>query len=205
MPERRIQYETIPGRSGTLSIDDGSYNDVTITIECGFESNEYMDKVNEIKAWLMGPEDKLILNDEEDKYYFAQVVNKFDIAQSIKTFGEFPLVFNCKPFKQRISDDTITLTSPGIVYNIGTVASRPVIKIYGSGNITLTINSQTIAITEINEYVTIDSVLQDCYKDSALWNSHMTGEFPTLTVGDNSISWTGTISKVEIIPNWGWI
>ena len=27
-------------------------------------------------------------------------------------------------------------------------------------------------------------------------------EFPVLEPGDNSISWTGTVTKVEIVPRW---
>lgn len=205
MPERRVTYEDIPGRNGSLTVDDGTYMDITITVDCGFASNEFKEKANEIKAWLMGPPDKLIFSDEDDKYYEAQVVNKFDITQSINIIGEFPVVFNCKPFKYSVMSDIITITEPDTIYNIGTIESEPIITIYGSGDVSITVNGNTFFINGLNEYVTVDSPIKNCYKNTELWNNKMQGEFPVLSVGDNQISWAGNIEKIEIIPNWRWI
>lgn len=33
-------------------------------------------------------------------------------------------------------------------------------------------------------------------------NSAMSGDFPVLLPGQNAISWTGNVTKVEIQPNW---
>ncbi|WP_302653297.1 phage tail protein [uncultured Clostridium sp.] len=33
----------------------------------------------------------------------------------------------------------------------------------------------------------------------------MNGEFPKFEVGENNISWTGSVSKVKVIPNWRWL
>lgn len=206
-PQRNVDYEKVPGRNGSLTTDYGTYDDITITIECAFiEKVDFKLKANEIKAWLMGGKDRLIFSDETDKYYEAQVVNKFDIAQSIRVLGEFPVVFNCKPFKYAIDDIPITITkNNSTIYNPGTFQSEPVIKVYGSGDIKLKINNEEITIKNIEEYVTIDSDLMDCYKNTQLWNNNMIGEFPTLVVGENNISWTGNVTKLEINPNWRWL
>lgn len=41
-----------------------------------------------------------------------------------------------------------------------------------------------------------------CYQGTALMNDHMNGEFPVLKPGMNAISWTGTVTKVVVKPNW---
>lgn len=57
----------------------------------------------------------------------------------------------------------------------------------------------------MDEYVTIDSVLKDCYKDEVLKNDDMIGGFPVLNIGDNIISFSGNVSKVEVKVNEVWI
>ena len=43
----------------------------------------------------------------------------------------------------------------------------------------------------------------NAYKGDLLQNNKMlTGTFPKLAAGVNDISWTGDVSKIEIIPRW---
>ena len=50
--------------------------------------------------------------------------------------------------------------------------------------------------------IVIDSVLQEAYQGTTLMNDHMNGEFPVLKPGANAISWTGTVTRVVVRPNW---
>ena len=115
------------------------------------------------------------------------------------------IVFECQPKKKSVNNSEVTLTSAGTLFNSGSVISNPIIKLYGTGAITLMVNSQTVNLTNVSEYVTIDSDLMDCYKDTALKNTDMLGEFPVLEAGNNNINWTGTVTKIEITPNWRWL
>lgn len=54
-------------------------------------------------------------------------------------------------------------------------------------------------------YVTVDSVLKDCYKDDVLKNGDMIGEFLVFKLGENVISFSDNISKIEVRVNEGWI
>ena len=63
----------------------------------------------------------------------------------------------------------------------------------------------TVAIVELENIsgsIVIDSVLQEAYQGTTLMNDHMNGEFPVLKPGANAISWTGTVTKVVVRPNW---
>lgn len=89
--------------------------------------------------------------------------------------------------------------------NEGTFESKPVIKVYGSGDIKLKINNDEVTVKKVDEYITIDSVLKDCYKDDDLKNGDMIGEFPVLKVRENIINFSGNIGKVEVKVNEVWI
>ena len=68
------------------------------------------------------------------------------------------------------------------------------------------INKQpSIKKAEINfvkEYITIDSTLRETKKGTTPANYKKIGDYPKLEVGDNTISWDGTVTKVIIQPNW---
>lgn len=78
-------------------------------------------------------------------------------------------------------------------------------KIYGTGAIDLTINGSMIHLTNVVDYVTVDSVLVDAYKDTAPKNNDMIGDFPVLELGESLFSWSGTVTKVEITPNFRYL
>ena len=44
--------------------------------------------------------------------------------------------------------------------------------------------------------------MKNAYNNSVSLNYKMNGDFPTLSLGENNISWTGNVIKLEIQPNW---
>lgn len=202
-PERNVDKIEIPDRDGYLTVDHGTYKGFTLTVNCMLlNATGISEQARDIKAWLDGSGD-LIFSDDTAKYK-ATVINQFDVAEEINNYGEFEVVFDCQPLAE---SDTVTteLTSAGIINNVGIKSAKPIITVYGSGSITLTINNANIILTNVSDYVTIDSVLVDCYKDTVLKNSDMNGNFPELLSGANSISWTGTVTKVVISYNLRWL
>ena len=157
----------------------------------------------QIKYWLMGEQDKLVFSDDPDKFYIAQVVNKIDIVQTLRVLGTFPVIFNCKPFMYYFSGlEPIEITSPTTIYSPEfIVESEPKITIFGQGDITVNINNNSIKLKDVQEYITLDSTIQECYKDTQNCNTKMYGEFPVL-IEENKINWNGNVQKIEIIPNW---
>ena len=200
--EKNVQEIEVPGRDGDLTVDDGTYKPITFPFICTLLDTSNLDAV---LSWLDGYSD-LILSWQNDRSYKAKMINRIDITQSLKTLGEFPLLFKAQPFGYSLNNSVITLTtSPSTLINIATKDSKPLIKVYGTGTIDLTINSKVIHLTSVVDYVSIDAELMDTYKDTLLKNSDMYGDFPVLVVGDNVISWTGTVTKIEITPNWRWL
>ncbi|KEH88955.1 phage tail component [Clostridium novyi A str. 4540] len=203
--ERNIHFINIEGRNGTLIEDLETYGDINIPINFGFiERNDFNSKCRLIKNWLTNIQDnKLILSDDNNMFYKVKNVKTDDIARNLKTIGRLTVDFLCEPFSYYCDGlDTIEIKKPTIIYGPEfTYKSEPVIKIYGKGVITLNINNNSIKLKDVQEYITLNSTIQECYKDTRNCNNKMQGEFPLL-VEENKISWTGNVQKIEIIPNW---
>lgn len=200
-PERDVEKIEIPGRDGFLTNDLGSYKGIVKTVECTIRN---LDDIDFISNWLDGG-GEVIFSNEPDRKYKATIINQIEFSKILDEFRSFIILFECQPHKYSLDNDIIALTTGGTIYNKGNVKSKPIINIYGTGSITLTINGNIINLTNVVGYVTIDSELIDCYKDTLLKNNDMSGEFPELVPGNNIITWTGTVTKVEIIGNWRYV
>ncbi|WP_196007906.1 distal tail protein Dit [Clostridium tyrobutyricum] len=208
-PKRRVNMINIPGRNSNLRFDEKTYDDITLTVECSVKNRENIaDKIDDIAVWLFeAGESDLIFSFQEDKKYIAQVVNSIDFKQVYKYFSEFPIIFNCRPFKYAVENNIVNIIETGTtINNPGTIESEPVISIYGSGDIVFKINGQQISLKGVSEKIIVDSVIQDCYDDAGNnLNGNMSGEFLKMKSSENIIEWSGNVTKVELLPNWRWL
>lgn len=195
----------IEGRNGALTEDLGTYKDINITIDFGFaEKTFYNDKIKLIKHWLNNITDnKLIFSTDNSMFYKVKNIVVSEFVRKIKSIGRLTVNFSCEPFSYFLDGLNITeLNTHNTLYAPEfAVKSYPFIKVYGNGNGTLTINNKSIELKNIQDYVVIDSKIQECYRNDKNCNNKMCGEFPIL-IEENKISWTGGINKIEIIPNW---
>lgn len=203
-PTLKGEKVSIPGRHGSIFFSEDSYEDVLMPIECFVKADNLAEASRDIKGWLSG-EGSLSFSDDPEVFYKAKIVNQFDIAYLIRNYGEFVVLMDLEPFSYKLGVQDLMLIEGGTIYNTGTVESQPVITIYGSGNITLNINTKAISLSGISGSITIDSVIQDAYSGSVSLNNQMSGAFPVFKVGANTISWTGSVSYVVIKPNWRYL
>jgi len=199
--QKDIEKIEIVGRDGFLTKDNGAYKGILKTVECTIMD---LDNIDYICSWLDGSSD-VIFSNEPDKIYKATIINQIEFKKVAVTFHTFIIQFDCQPHGYSIDNSIITLTSAGTIYNSGSANSKPIIKVFGTGAITLTVNGNIVNLTNIVDYVTINSDLMDCYKDTLLKNNDMSGEFPIIISGNNTISWIGNVTKVEITLNSRWI
>lgn len=207
-PERRVEHITIPGRSGDLTEDEGTYEPYTISLECSTRGNDRLDKIVE---WLNGA-GELVLFTEPDKAYQASIYNKISIADMIYLYNSFLLQFRVQPFKYSVNpeNDTIEI-GPGvpsvIIHNKGTVYSEPIITVYAKGTCMLGLGNDMMALKDIDGHITIDSEMMEVYKDDENANSKFTttGDFPRFEVGENRLTILGTVEKIVIEPKWRWL
>lgn len=205
-PEADIEKIPVPGRDGYLTFDYGARKGIIKPAEVTFKNASMnLENIDYIKKWLRGT-DYVTFSNEPDRKYRATIISEIDFEKIItEKFRKFIILFDCQPHAYALDNNIITITGPSTILNPGTANSDPIIKVYGSGDITLTINGVNINLYNVVDYVTIDSVLVDAYKDTVLKNNDMLGDFPELIPGENSISWIGTVTKIEITPNWRYL
>ena len=160
-----------------------------------------------IASWLKGGGTVTFAN-RLGGYYKARIVNQIPFEKVLRgnPHCSFVVNFRCYPFffAEDVADITVT-TSGAMVTNPGSVYSEPIITVTGSGDITLMVGTTIVELTDITSGIVLDCALREAYLGSTLMNDHMTGEFPVLKPGMNAISWTGTVTKVVIQPNWRWL
>lgn len=202
--ERRIESITVAGRNGSLHTDEGVYESYDRTMECALIKRA---KLDEITAWLVGS-GGMTFSTEPDKVYRVTIANKISITQMMRVFQKFQVILDTQPFKYSVNaaGDALELTAPTTIRNSGTVYSEPLITVYGSGNITLTINGADFPLYGVQESITIDSEMMEVFKEDTNQNGKYGGvDFPRFEVGKNEISWTGNVSKIKIQPRWRWL
>ena len=204
-PELDTTSYSIPGRSGDLVISNGRYKNVTVTYPAFIISN-FKANAEALRAWLLSPQGYCRLEDSyhPDMYHMARFSGPLDFNMHfLNRSGECEISFNCKPQRFLLSGETaVEVESGDEIANPTLFDALPQIKVYGTGNGALTVGETTVALNGINEFVVLDCDLQNAYKNILNQNSIMTGSFPKLKPGNNIISWTGAITKVEITPRW---
>jgi phage-related protein len=99
--------------------------------------------------------------------------------------------------------EPIELLSSGITLNnFGSYESKPLVKIYGSGNISISIGGKSFTVNNVSSYVNVDSEIKECYKDNTNKGKDMVGDYPVLPIGSSIITWSGSVTKIEITPRW---
>ncbi len=154
---------------------------------------------DDIVSWLKDIKDnKLAFSFMKNRYYIVKKVEVENIPRRLGKHNTISVNFILEPFKYEVSN-IITLTKNSKIYYNGTAPGKCNLKIYGNGNIQLTVNNDTVQINNVNEYVELDSKLLLCLnKDNTSKSRDMIGGFPILTKGTNEISWIGNITKIEI-------
>ena len=148
---------------------------------------------------------KVLLDDYEPDYYrLAYYQGGFEVDNRYTRLGRFDIVFRCRPERFLTAGDTpVNVPSGESINNPTAFEAKPIIRITGSGNGTLTVNDTTMSFTDILDYLVIDCETMNVYRQpSENRNSLMTGEFPVLTPGENIIAFTGGINSATITPKW---
>lgn len=199
--QEQINTEPIPYGDTEYIEHTGKYLPYERTMEFYVADDNQIDLIN---SWLVGY-GKLRTAKDIGGYFKAHVISGLEYEKMLQVKDKMTVTFKVNPpFMYLDSGDTpLTYTTkPIALNNPGTKESEPYIKITGNGNITLDINGKFITLTSVSEYIIIDSESEYCYKGLTNVGDKMVGEFPKLKVGANNISWTGTVTKIEVIPRW---
>ena len=212
MPAERATFTVVPGRSGSLTTLEGDdvYDDLMLTATCIIDNPA---RIPEICSWLRGGGTVTFAN-REGGFYYARVVNQIPFEKILRgnPHRSFAVNFRCKPFwyqsdvpDKRIQPASGSTSGYVTMNNPGTIASEPIITVTGTGEITLIVDMTIVELSDMNGDITIDSVLQEAYSGVESMNNRMSGDFPTLSPGNSTISWTGNVTYLTVTPNWRYL
>lgn len=208
-PKRRFEELTIPGRSGTLILDDGSFENMPITYPA-FVIDEMPDKVKDFANFMGSFSGYQRLEDSyaDDIFRLAQYKGGLDNISS-KNYanrdGEFTIEFNCKPQRFLKSGEIpIVFDSDGQIWNRTNFDSKPFITVYGTGAGSVGIGDYLITIDAIDEFVNIDCEIMDAYKGAVNCNPNVSFNADEIKIpsGKNGVTFTGDITSVVITPRY---
>ena len=201
-PARDVDVVKVPGLNGTLCLDNGRWENQTLKYLLYIRRNS-VKNIEAFRAHLMDSSGYKRVQDtfNPDEYYLARFVDAFDVETSDRSRAAFEITMDRKPQRYLITgDDVIEITTSGAtIKNPTRFNSKPLIRAYGTGS--MTINGATLAISSANVYTDLDCDIQEAYKGSTNCNGNVTGDFPELVPGSNTITFSG-FSKLEITPHW---
>lgn len=193
-PERNVEFKTIPGRSGSLTRDYGTYNDITISVDFNFMSRkpeEWEECFRKAKRWLhrRGLR-KLKFSDDVEFFRLVKKINITSTERASKRLGRFTAEFTCDPFAYLENGDKFQHIT-GEIYNDLNEA-YPVYHIKGEGVCYLNVNNNSVKVN-VGQEIIIDTRLKVAYKpDGTKQSTQIAGDYEDLKLleGENDISIT---------------
>ena len=207
-PEYAAEFISIPGRSGDIINPNRRFVNIKVsyTVFLARKNVAALAAVlRDIKGWLYSEPDRYHeLTDSYDAEYFRYGVisGNLDIEEQLNKIGCFTVTYKYSfAGQETVSADASELT----ITNPTAFESRPYIKLYGSGTVALLIQPQGrgMMISDLDEYIEIDSELMNCFKGTVLKNDTVkSAVFPVLKPGNCTIACTGDVTGIEVIPRW---
>lgn len=224
LPGRNYTRKKAAGRDGSILTGDGSYNDVSVRIECSVPDAS---KLAAVLAWLTGS-GSLRFSDEPNLTYDASVEKEYSRASIIpRCEGQrFTVTWNCAPIRRLYpAAADITATASGTAFTaLGTYFALPRLKIYGRGAFHVTISGGGHSSSMFFAGVPSPGIVVDSEKMDALTMDGAgllnrcilsdSDDFFRIYPGTNVISWgvgsgdeeeSGSITKIIITPGWRWL
>ena len=206
-PKQRVEVEEIDGRDGDIVtyLGYGAYDKEFKIGLCGSYN------VDEIISYF-NSQGTVIFSNEDDKYYNYQIIEQIDFDKLLR-FKEATVKMHMQPFKYSAEDNqkvfSVSNTTNISIRNSGNIYSRPILIITGTGTINLYLNNNQLfsIVMGTNSSITIDTNNMNAYNGSTLLNRNVTGSYDNfkLNVGNNTISWDGNVTQIEIENYSRWI
>lgn len=209
-PLIRTTIEEIDGRDGDIITKLGysAYNkEITIGLYGKFDIDEVIS--------FFDSEGKVIFSNEPDKYYNYQIIDQIDFERLVR-YRTAKVTMHCQPFKYAVHEDVRFYNVDGSgsieIRNNGNIYSRPIITLYGTGIVNLSLNDHQIFVINLgntSNSITIDTNLLEAYGETpdVLMNRSVDGDYNNfrLRIGTNTISWSGSLTQINIQNYSRWI
>lgn len=213
-PKRRYEKKTVYGRSGDLLIDSGAYDNIKLvykvaTIPGLYGESTVHEMLEALKAAFCTLAGYMKLYDTElpRGFYWAFCSGISDAVCTFDDMYEFDITFECKPFfyfnsGQVMTEYTVTSGSTIMLENPGTIPSKPLLTLYGNGNLICYINGNSFTVNNVSTKVTVDGEKMLVYKGSTNKSDDFSGSYPEIPTGNNTLGFSSGVTSVKITPRW---
>jgi phage-related protein len=204
LPQRDVDKISIPGRSGDVLIDHGSYQNVRVSYDCAARDNAALELLKQ--ALTAGGGYRLLTESFSPWQRMALYSSALDIEELIlQRAFRFTITFDCKPQRYYNRAQSITYTnSATITRPAGFTQGDPRIEITGTGAVTLTMPQGNIPLGTLTGSAVIDSEAMVAFRNNT--NGTRTAIdvpfWPRLTAQSTNISATGSVASLKIYPGW---
>lgn len=204
--ERDYEVYEVPGRNGSLTIDNGRFREKTVTYE-GFIVGDFDDRSEALRNFLSKDSEYHRLEDtiHPDEYRLAMYPGPFDPKVIFLESGSFSLKFRCRPERWLKSGEIPVTVSARVVtlLNPTYFTAKPEITVV-SGTGPINIGDEILTVTENPGGLVIDCEIEDAFIGLTNMNAAIertTGGFPTLKPGKTVVT-VGNEMTVQIRPRW---
>lgn len=197
------QTLTIPGRTESITLKDKAREDIPVIINAYLFDNEAFNP-NEIYAFLANAK---TLSTSKSADYYYKVRRLENVVPSYVGKGKqfLEITFIVSPLRYFTDNEPIDTTNTEFtVVNNGTYFCQPQYRLYGEGELTLTVNEDEenmLILSDVDEYVEVDAERMICHTDGVIVPSK--GQIPFLGVGLNLIETNA--ERIEIVMNKRWL
>ena len=194
-PKKRISQFEVEGRNGFISIDDGTYEPFSLSVECHAKEDTNFNKICEFL-------DGFGTLSFDGKKEYTAIINNSIPFEKVIMFKKFVVQFLVNPICEDIENSTFVISGTSksgiLTINDTYYEIEPIINITCSGNVSITINNQVVYLDDTSGSYFLDSK-NKIITTNGLNASHiMNGDFLKLKKGENQISYTGSVTSFSI-------
>lgn len=231
-PIRNLKEIDVPGRDGMLYIDEGTNEDIEITVEFNFmgKPEEWFALFRKAKRWLLqGGNHNLVFYDDRDFFFRVKKVEIETAERVCYEIGRFSAVFFCSGYhyakegaEERtvpfLNDALVTETEEELITEAGEAIviesvsaivsndydmSMPIYEIYGEGVCVLSVNGKSMT-ANVGQNIVIDTERKVAYRlDGTEKNTDVSGWYEDLwLMPGNNLLAITPGFECRIIPNW---
>jgi phage-related protein len=204
LPARDVEKIHVPGRSGDILIDHGSYQNALVSYDCAVRD---VSALEGLRAVLTSGAGYRLLTDSYGSWQrLALFASVLDINELIvKRAYRFTLAFDCKP--QRWADRAQAVTggsSVTVARPAACARGDPRIEITGTGSVTLTMPQGSLSLGTLTGSAVIDSEAMVAYRVGAggVRTAIDLPFWPRLIAASTAITTTGTVTNIKVYPRW---
>ena len=136
-------------------------------------------------------------------FRYLKHVEVSPLVREMGSWGMFQAELTCAPFTYLdVGLKPATINASGTLLNPGLLPADPVITVFGTGQLELTINGQRYKVSSPVDQITLDSARMITHVCGKTQTDALSGSFPQLAVGENHIELGAGLAKVAVTGNW---